>query len=483
MTHPRAGMISPAACGLGFLRGSLFIAGLSATACGTNSAVEVESLTESSEAAQESSLTWTQNDFALRKLLVSQRVFPVRPGPPQDPKRVAVGRALFFDKELSGPRNISCATCHHPTLGSADAQSQSRAQGAVGLGKNRKLTPGTEFLPRNALSLWNRGVPEWETMFWDGRLGGNRRDGFFSPAGNLTPQGFSDALSAFAIMPVSADEEMRGFPGQKDRLGNENELSTLKDDDFVQIWDGLAARINAIPKYRSMMKAAFPRVAEGKHSFVDIANALGAFMGEAFTALDSPFDRYLKGRSSALTEAQKRGAALFYGRANCSSCHFGALQTDQGFHNIASPQVGSGRGEDVPLDAGRSRVSNQPEDKFKFRTPSLRNIELEGPFMHNGAFVSLEATVRHHLNPAKSLATYVDDQVEPELRGKFQNDAATIAALLNTVDPQLAVKGAPLTETEIQELLQFLSALTDPSSRRLERLVPETVPSGLPVVD
>jgi cytochrome c peroxidase len=249
--------------------------------CGTEvpaAQTPVESQAVQSDELTDSAALYGDPDWKLRRLLFAQRVFPVRPPAREDPRRVKLGQALFFDKELSGPRNISCATCHHPTLGSADEQSQSRAQGAVGLGRNRRLTPGTEFLPRNALSVWSRSAPVWETMFWDGRLGGNRRDGFFSPAGDLTPQGFSNALSAFAIMPVSADKEMRGFPGQKDRLGNDNELGNLKDTDFTQIWNGLAARINAIPQYRALLKEAFPETAEGKHDFVDISNALGAFV-------------------------------------------------------------------------------------------------------------------------------------------------------------------------------------------------------------
>ena len=127
-------------------------------------------------------------DDELRGLLEAGGVEPVEPPPPQDPALVALGQQLFWDKELSGRRNISCGTCHHPLLGSADAQSQSRGQGATGLGPAREHGPNSLFLARNTLSLWNRGVPGWDVMFWDGRLGGTPEEGFFSPAGDATPR-------------------------------------------------------------------------------------------------------------------------------------------------------------------------------------------------------------------------------------------------------------------------------------------------------
>lgn len=421
-------------------------------------------------------------DEQLRALLVDQGVEPVTPPPAQDPAMVALGQQLFFDKELSGRRNISCATCHHPLLGSADAQSQSRGQGATGLGPSREHGPNSLFLARNTLSLWNRGVPGWDVMFWDGRLGGNPEEGYISPAGDATPQTFSNALAEFFIIPVTPDEEMRGFPGELDVFGEANEMADLTNDDFVQIWDLVVARALGVDEYREQLTAVFG-VPEDEIDIVHLSEATAAFMIEAFTALDAPFDRYLAGDDSALSDAAKRGGLLFYGRASCSSCHSGGLQTDQGFHSIAAPQVGTGKGDEAPLDFGRGRVTGEAADNFQFRTPSLRNIELEGPWMHNGAYADLEDTVRHHLDPESALLSYDDFQVEPELVGTYQNDAETLDALLASVDPLLAVQGDPLTEEEIADLMAFLSALTDPSSLNLLHLIPSSVASGLPVDD
>ncbi len=422
-------------------------------------------------------------DGELRDLLDAQGVEPVEPPPAQDPQLVALGQQLFFDKELSGRRNISCATCHHPLLGSADAQSQSRGQGAVGLGQTREHGPNSLFLARNTLSLWNRGVPGWDVMFWDGRLGGTPEEGFFSPAGDDTPQNFSNALAEFFIIPVTPDEEMRGFPGELDVFGAVNEMADLTNDDFPEIWSLVVARALGVDEYREGLTELFG-VEEDEVDIVHLAEATGAFMTEAFTALDSPFDRYVAGDDAAMSESAKRGAVLFYGRANCSECHSGALQTDFDFHSIAAPQVGTGKGEEAPLDFGRGRITGEAEDNFKFRTPSLRNVELEGPWFHNGAYEDLEDSVRHHLDPEASLLSYDDFQVEPELRGTYQDEPEFLEELLATASPSLAVEGPPLGDAEIQDLMAFLSALTDPASLNTQVLFPpDGVASGLPLDD
>ena len=420
-------------------------------------------------------------DLYLYKTLHKQQVQPVPKPPTQDPALVELGQSLFFDKELSGPRSISCSTCHNPFLGSADGQSLSRAQGAVGLGASRRHGPISLFLPRNAIELWNRGVEGWDTMFWDGRLGQDAQGNFFSPAGEDTPQGFNNALSAFTIMPITPDREMRGFPGELDRNGNFNELGELSDTDFVDIWEGVVARVVNIPEYQTLIQQAYPGQAVADFDIVDLGNAIGAFETEAFTALDSPFDRYLAGDKSAMSNSAKRGALLFYGKAQCSACHSGALQTDFSFSNIAVPQVGGGRPGFEPLDLGRAEQTGVEEDRFAFRTPSLRNVRLNGPYMHNGAFSELEDAVDHHLNPISSLENYDPSQVEPELRDTLVDDPAINTELTNRLDPRL--KKIYLSKKQKKDLLAFLDALTDPSSLNLFDTVPDSVASGLPLAD
>ncbi|MDB2386511.1 c-type cytochrome [Shewanella sp.] len=420
-------------------------------------------------------------DYILERQLRYHGVTPVVAPDKNPPALVELGRNLFFDKEISGRRNMSCATCHSVGFGTADAQSQSRGQGAIGLGPYRRQDGNAffQFLPRNTLSLWNRGVAEWTTMFWDGRLEGSAETGFVSPAGDDMPQNFSSALAAFSIFPITPDEEMRGFPGQLDIFGQPNEMALLENDDFTEIWPLVTARVTDLPAYDGMLKKAFPGTPESALDITHISEAIGAFMSDEFTALNSPFDRYLEGDRSALSDQAKRGALLFYGRANCASCHSGGLQTDLDFHNIAAPQVGTGRGEAAPLDLGRGAITNDPADNFKFRTPSLRNIELEAPYFHNGAYAKLEDAVRHHLNPLKALKTYDATQIEPELSGLFQNDPLTLSQIFLNISPELNVQGGQLSERDIQDILSFLSSLTDPSSINRNEAVPDKVPSGL----
>ncbi|MCA9947855.1 MAG: hypothetical protein KC449_30445, partial [Anaerolineales bacterium] len=176
-------------------------------------------------------------------------------------------------------------------------------------------------------------------------------------------------------------------------------------------------------------------------------------------------------------------ALLFYGDAGCATCHSGSLLTDQTPHALAVPQVGPGKGDESPLDLGRWRETAVDADMYAFRTPSLHNVAVSGPYMHDGAFATLEAAVLHHLDPETSLLTYDPTlHLHPELYDTFQNDPALLAEMLEYVDPDLAPE-RPLTATEIEALLAFLQTLTDPAVNNLDQFVPGSVPSGLPVQD
>ena len=285
------------------------------------------------------------------------------------------------------------------------------------------------------------------------------------------------------IFPVTPDEEMRGFPEQLDVFGNVNEMAGLTNDDFEQIWPLVTARVVDNPGYDDLLGKAFDKD-QSDLTINDLSEAIGAFMTEAFTALNSPFDQYLAGNREALSDDAKRGAILFYGRANCVACHSGGLQTDQSFHNIAAPQVGTGRADSAIdlLDLGRGAITGDPNENFKFRTPSLRNIELEAPYFHNGAYAKLEDAVRHHFNPAEALANYDDSQVDFEHVGTYQEGVSD--ELLSTLSPLLKTKWRrPLRNKEVGYILAFLSSLTDPSSLSQLQEAPNALPSGLPLAD
>jgi cytochrome c peroxidase len=415
-------------------------------------------------------------DGELADLLSAANVTPLAAAPTPVPAQVALGRVLMFDKILSGNRNISCATCHHPTLTTGDGLPLSIGEGSTGLGPTR--TGNGVFIPRSAPDLLNRGFPQWQVMFWEGRVQAAPGGGFHTPAGASLPSGLSGVLAAQAMFPVTVREEMRGQPG--DSTGD-NELARIPDDSFPQIWDGLMERLRAIPLYDTLFQAAFGISVEDA-GFQHVANALAAFQTAAFTKTDTPYDAYVGGAKDALTDQQKRGAILFFGEAKCSKCHLGPLLTDQRFHNVLSPQLGPGRGELAPLDNGRAEVTGLTADRFLFRTPPLRNVAQTAPYFHNGAFTTLEAAVRHYVNVSRSLPEYDATQLPAALRPTVHDGAGVWNQLLATIDPNV-VDTLTLTNAEVNDLVVFLGALSDPSVGNLTNQIPATVPSGLPVTD
>jgi cytochrome c peroxidase len=215
--------------------------------------------------------------------------------------------------------------------------------------------------------------------------------------------------------------------------------------------------------------------------FEHAANAIAAYEIAAFSFDDSPWDRYLKGDREALSSRAKEGALLFYGEAGCSECHSGSLLTDQQFHNIAVPQLGPGK-QEGGIDYGRFLETNDPDDKFAFRTPPLRNVTLTGPWMHNGSYVKLEDVIRHHLAPENGLRNYDPSRLPEPFRSMVHQEEALQEEILQTVDERIS-GSRELSSEEISYLMAFLEALTSPSAVDLGHLVPESVPSGLPVYD
>jgi cytochrome c peroxidase len=150
----------------------------------------------------------------------------------------------------------------------------------------------------------------------------------------------------------------------------------------------------------------------------------------------SRFDAYLSGQKEALSEAEKRGLGLYIGKASCTLCHNGANLTDNRFHNIGVPQVGP-----LAKDAGRFEVTHRAGDTGAFKTPTLRNLALTAPYMHNGAFASLEEVVAFY-NRGGDKASHKSELMEPlNLSAAEQADlVAFLKALtgdLPRVDPPL----------------------------------------------
>ncbi len=427
----------------------------------------------------------TALDRALRAVLLEQAVTALDPGPTPDPAKVALGQMLFFDKELSGNRDTSCATCHQPNLGTGDELPLAVGTGGHGMAPERIRGAMRMMVPRNATELYNRGAPEWQVMFWDGRLRTAEDGSFVHPVEFDTPlpDGLDNILAAQAMFPVTSRAEMRGDPKDFDLYGQVNEVGSTGEYDLRSVWSALITRLRAIPEYLDLFAAAYPDVPEAELGFQHAANALAAFQIDAFTLLDSPWDRYLAGDDAALSDDAKQGALLFYGQAGCAECHSGNLLTDQQFHNIAVPQFGPGKGRgNAYVDLGHARETDNPADRFTFRTPPLRNVTLTGPWMHNGAYTSLEEAVRHHLNAVEWCEQYDYQQLPADIRSDLVVKSDAMTEMMERIAPAVAEPVA-LSDGEIAQLMAFLEALTDPAAADLSHVIPETVPSGLPVHD
>ena len=422
-------------------------------------------------------------DAQVRAAISGWGVVPILPITQQSPALVDLGRSLFFDKVISGNRDVSCASCHSPLTNSGDGQSLAVGTGAVMFGGTRRLGPGRDFTPRNAPSLFNSALGS-QYMFWDGRvsegLGSSR---FQTPAGVTLPAGVANLLAAQAMLPVTNRVEMRGVDGDRDVAGSPNELARIADSDNAAIWNAAMQRVLAISTYLEKFTVAYPGIPATQFGFQHAANAIAAFEAQTFTKTNSGFDRYLARDDNALSVDAKRGALLFFGKARCSSCHNGAMLGAQGFANAGVPQLGPGTGSVAPLDAGREENfgGGQPVGpRFMFRIPPLRNVELTAPYMHNGAYATLEAVVRHYNNVDSALKAFDVSELDPAVQKTYHGDAATIAKVRASIDWRLQ-GSLLLSVAEQNQIVAFLKSLTDPSARDMSAMIPATVPSGLPV--
>ncbi|MBK7894834.1 MAG: VCBS repeat-containing protein [Anaerolineaceae bacterium] len=393
--------------------------------------------------------------------------------------QVALGEALYWDPLLSGNKDTACVTCHHPLLGTGDGLSLPIGTGGLGLAPERVFVSDRQVLvPRNASPVFNLGLAGMDTIFWDGRIQTTPTE-FLNPADDNLPAGLENAVAVQAMFPITSRDEMRGQHGDDDIEGKHNVLATIGDHDLPLMWDTLMQQLLAVPAYQQLFRAAYPHTPLAELGFEDAANAIAAYEMETFTFLDSPWDRYLQGDESALSNVALRGAVLFFGEAGCAQCHSGPLLTDMQFHNIGVPQIGPGKGIEAPLDYGRARETGYESDLFAFRTPPLRNVSITGPWMHNGVYLTLEEAVRHHLNPAQMVAEYDYGQLSDLMQDAYLGVTAVRTTPLSA--PSFALPQKNLSNTQVAAILAFLDSLTSPTARDLSFTIPETVPSGLPV--
>lgn len=412
--------------------------------------------------------------LALRQLLAAQKVSPLTDDQfrRHSPAKVKLGQLLFFDRILSGNMTTSCSSCHLFNRGSSDNLAMTIDAATRGVVRRLLNPKTTDFIPRNTIAISNLGHKSFVAMFHDSRVAvdGGHRSGFSTPAGDRTPPGLDSVVAAQALFPLLSDKEMLGEAG-------ENELAGLKSS--TAIWNGLLRRVMSYREYRELFYDAYPLARS--YGIQHLANAIAAFEETVFRSDRSQFDAFLRGNDQAMSPSQLQGAILFYGNNKCSGCHAGALQTSNRHFAIAIPQFGPGKGHGINglEDFGRGGVTGKPEDMYKFRVPSLRNIVLSAPYGHNGAFTKLGSYIRHYRNPVASMTNWNPAQVIVPTRKYPPN---FFAAWLN---PEIRanltranqIPGIAISDYDLQALKSFMTALTD--DRFNNRSVrPIRVPSG-----
>ncbi|MCE5313292.1 MAG: cytochrome-c peroxidase [Nitrospiraceae bacterium] len=267
---------------------------------------------------------------------------------PQTPEKIELGKKLFFDRRLSGDGTMSCATCHVPEQAFTDGLEISMSYPTT---KNWRNTP----------TLLN--VAFYKSFFFDGR------------AATLEEQALFPVMSAFEM--------------------NKN-------------LDYLEEHLKSVPAY----VAEFKKVFGGEITKPRIAMALAAFQ-RSLVSMNAPLDKFLKGDKNALSPDAKKGYELFTGKAGCIRCHNGVLLSDSIFHGLNVPENPSFANDpdiaatrrfvakvyhfddykNLNEDPGRFLVTNNKQDWRAFRTPTLRNIALTAPYMHNGVFKTLDEVI------------------------------------------------------------------------------------------
>lgn len=276
--------------------------------------------------------SWAAQDEATIEPPLGLPPIPWPEDNPYSPEKAELGRLLYFDNRVSSDQSVSCASCHEPGKAFTDSQPVS-----TGIGKQKG--------GRSAPTVINRAYSTQQ--FWDGRA-------------------------------PSLEEQAKG------PIANPIEMTSHKD--AAAAHKACVDCLKAIPGYVERFKTVF-----GTEDFTidDVAKAIATFERTVLSG-NAPYDRYQAGDTKAMSEAQVRGMDVFFNVAACDACHLGFNFTDGSYANI-------GIGVDKPVpDPGRFKVSGREEDKGAFKTPTLREVEHTGPYMHDGSLKTLEEVVEHY---------------------------------------------------------------------------------------
>jgi cytochrome c peroxidase len=444
-----------------------------------------------------------------------QATLEPRLGRPINPKLANLGRLLWFDKLTGLHSDNTCGGCHSPTHAFGDSQSI-----AIGI-QNNNIVGHNRTGPRNQ----RRTPAAINVAFYPGLMWNSR---FFAPSGNPfdnskgftfpPPEGttrfppndpiVTHLLIAQGQLPPTEMTEVAGFTGTAGTIGpafdqfDDGKGSPVPPPDSSgfrnePIRQAVLARLNATPAYRKLFGDLFPAVAAGGP--IDF-NMFGQAIAEfEFTLVfaDAPIDRFARGDPTAMSEPQKKGALIFFGKGRCVQCHAVSGSSNEMFsdfrmHVIGVPQIapafGVGKGNvifdgpDANEDFGLEQISGDPADRYKFRTSPLRNAAVQAAFFHNGAFRRLEDAIRHHLDVFQSAFHY--DPTSAGMDSHLRRRTGPIEPVLMRIDPLLAVP-IQLSSDEFENLVAFVrDGLLDERANRqnLCKLIPDAVPSGLTMI-
>ena len=477
-----------------------------------------------------------------------------RLGRPINSTLADLGRLLWFDSITSLGNDNSCSGCHSPLAGFGDTQSIAigvENNGIVGPERagprNQRRTPqaiNSAFFPGlmwnarfSAIShnpfdlsegvrvpfflggttVWRPGAPGIPGTFFDPEI----TKTLLGVQANFPPTELIEVAGHAVVDPENLDPRLYYPPHPTspgltsdtvpEAIEGPNGSPPDSIDRSYSIRSKVLDRINAKEAgYVEKFSAIYPEAAGGNISFAQIGAAIAEFEF-TLTFADAPLDRFARGDREALTSTQKRGAMLFFGKANCVACHSVAGESNEMFsdfqsHVAAIPQVApAGFGlkpggnpqdpEDFPgnfefsgpnhnEDFGREELTGDPVDRYAFRTAPLRNIALQPAFFHNGAFTQLKDALRYHLNTRKLARNY--DPVAAGLDKDLTVRLGPIDSVLKRLDSRVAALGnLNLSKQEFDDLYEFVrSGLLDRRAlpENLSRLIPEQLPSGRKVL-
>lgn len=393
-----------------------------------------------------------------------------------------LGQSLFYDPVLSGDRSTSCSSCHSIDKGLSDGRQNSNN---LELLSTVDASTGDEvksYRLRNSPDLWNRDHNDTKFLFWDGRLeivDGERKI-FATPFGSGLGDGFENILEVQSTFPMITEQEMKGG-------ANKHSSETLppphgnKRNTYAGLTGAVphAIHVKVVERlvgagsyqedwqgrYAAAFKNAFPNIETSDVNITHIGKAIGHFEELAFSSNNSAWDQFLLGDSSALSTEAKLGGKLFLGEALCSGCHSGALLSDFRFHHVGliSEPIDV-LGEELD-DLGRFAVTGDPQDKFRFRTPPLRNVALSAPYFHDGSTKSLRDAIKRHILISGDEG-YFD-------QGRMRFRAAKMVGL-----SPLIRRTPRLNDQEVDYLIEFLRSLNGEQAP-LSFIIPDEVLSNL----